>query len=121
MVNAFDQQAAKVFDVAARKMGYPCSWTPSQGGEENTARVLYHDAFKAYKITGIDYDPRYFVMEYKQGDFSALKEAVDQNLGETVSITFNDDPLTVKDYFVRKVDPIRDGRTYMAVLEKKND
>ena len=116
MANLFDQLQDNTFDKVTNTMGYPASWQPTAGGPVQTAEVLYNDSTEKYELSNIDFDPLQWRMEYRSGFFTSLKDSVDTNTTETVTITL---PQGNTDFYVRKVDTKFDGKTFIAYLQKK--
>jgi len=114
MANLFDSLQDNTFDVAANTMGYPATWQPAAGGPLQTATVLYKDDTQKYELSNMDYQPERWRMEYRYPFFAGLKESVDENTNETVTITL---PGGDTDFFVRKVESLFDGKTFIAYLE----
>ena len=57
--------ASKVFGTVAKTMGYDLTWTPSAGGDELSARVLFRKPGENYTLgevgdSGITYQPEQF-------------------------------------------------------------
>jgi len=116
MANLFDSLQDKAFDVATNTMGYPATWQPVAGGPVKTATVLYNDDTEKYEISNMQYDPFAWRMEYRHPFFDGLKESVDTNVTEIVTITL---PGGDADFNVRRVDSKFDGKTFTAYLEPK--
>lgn len=114
--NLFDDAQSVTFKTAAKTFGYSATWTPSIGGDEQTARILYNDPAEKDKIGEVEYDPYAYQMEYEKGDFIGLKEASDALKTEKVTI---DGRYGLKTFFVRKVKGKYDGNTFIADLELK--
>lgn len=114
MGNLFDSLQDNTFDVATNTMGYPATWQPSAGGPQQTAKVLYKDDTQKYELGSVDYDPYTWRMEYRYPFFSGLKLSVDSNENETVIITL---PAGDTEFYVRKIDSLFDGKTFIAFLE----
>lgn len=121
MANLFDGLQNRVFDTAGRVFGYDAVWTPSGGGPAQTARVLFKDPsdseeiLDAAEVRALVYNnvlqP---VMEYRAGQFDGLYEAVSDR-GNYEEVTINGGA-----YQVHKVEPVFDGRTYKAHLQRAN-
>lgn len=107
MDNIFDRLKISVFDTIANTMGYAASW------RTHTARVLFKDLSEHEKLGGAEYEPNRYRIEYKQGDFPGLKEAVDGGS--------NREPFTIKgrEFIVRSVIAIIDGDCFIADLVAK--
>lgn len=95
-------------------MGYDLLWTPSAGGEEISARVLFMKPGENYTLGevggGITYQPEQFSFEFKLGDLPGLKEAVDDRIEERVTIDG-------AWYSCSMVLPISDGRHFRVIVE----
>ncbi len=114
MANLFDSLQDKTFDVAANTMGYPATWQPTAGGPIQSATVLYKDDTQKYEISNMEYQPTTWRMEYRYPHFAGLKESVDSTVDETVIITL---PGGETDFYVRRVESLFDGKTFVAYLE----
>jgi len=112
--NIFDDLQDAAFDVVTNTMGYDASWVPSEGGASLTARVLFNNPTETRKLSQVEYDPFRWEMEYKKGDFNGLKDAVDKNNIEIVT-------LNGKDFYVRQIVAKLDGRTLVATMEPKTE
>src|SRR5438105_1458700 len=99
MANLFDTAQQAVFGIVTNTFGYPAKWTPSPGGNENTAIVLYKDSTESHGLSDVDYNIERFVMEFQSGDFDGLKEAVANGETERVSIELSEGLL--KPFIVR--------------------
>ena len=110
--NIFDDLQDAAFDVVTNTMGYDASWTPSEGGASLTARVLFNNPTESKKLSQVEYDPFRWEMEYKKGDFDSLKDSVDRNNTEIVT-------LKGKEFYVRQITAKLDGRTLVATMEPK--
>lgn len=121
MANLFDSLQNRTFDTAGRVFGYDATWEPSDGSPAQAARVLFKDPaddeeiLSAAYLRALSYDNViYPVMEYRRGEFDGLYEAVaDRNNYEEVTIG------GVK-YEVHKIEPVFDGKTYKAHLQRAN-
>lgn len=96
-------------------MGYDARWTPSIGGSELTARVLFGEPTKDDRLGeyGDNYTLRTFFMEYYQGDFPNLFEAVRDDKKELVYITIDD---IERVFYVSHEGAKYDGRNYRVEL-----
>ncbi len=110
--NLFDDLQDGAFDIVTNTMGYDATWTPSEGGDEQTARVLINNPTESKKMSIAEYDPYRWDMEYKKSDFLGLKDAVDKNNVEIVTING-------ADYYIRQVIAKWDGKTMVAAMEPK--
>lgn len=120
MPNLFDRLASQTFGINSRVMGYSAVWTPTDNSGVQNARILYKDPTETSKILKLEYNPYNYSLEYMKGDFTGLKELVDENNSdpEQIQITFNDDPLEQELFNVREVHTIIDGKCFLALLEK---
>jgi hypothetical protein len=114
MANLFDTVQKIAFGIVSNTFGYTAKWTPSTGGNENTAIVLYKDATEAHGLSDVDYNIERFLMEYQYGDFKGLKQAVANGETERVSIELSDGLL--KPFIVRRIETKYDGKTIVAFL-----
>jgi hypothetical protein len=110
--NLFDGLQAATFDTVTAIMGYSAVWQPSDGTPAQTARVLFKNPTEHQKIGDQEYDPYRYTMEYKMGVFPGLKQSVDANHTEEVTIGGTG-------YYVRQVHARFDGKTMTATLELK--
>lgn len=111
MSNLFDNIQKAVFSTASDTFGYDAAWQPSDGSNIQTARVLLKEPTKEAELGGIEYSPFTYIAEFHQPALVGLKDAVDNNLSEKLTINNIE-------YYVRKVDAIWDGQTFRAILEK---
>lgn len=116
--NIFDDIQDKAVDIVHNTMGYDATWTPSAGGPQQTARVLFKNPsesknFNSDRGDSLEYTPYQFTMEYKEGDFPTLKSDTET--------TPKSETVTVKsvDYLVSSVIAKWDGKTLIATLEPK--
>lgn len=110
MSNLFDGLQALAFDTISLTMGYDATWTPSIGGSEKSARVLFNNPTESRKLSEVEYNPYEYHMEYKKGDFPGLMEAARSNKSETVNING-------VNYMVMDVTSKYDGNTIIAKIE----
>lgn len=110
-MSLFDGVREVAFDVVTTVMGTEAAWTPSTGGAEQKADVLFRDPDRSRKLGDIEYLPQKPTMEYRKPFFPDLKLNVDSNEDETVIIKEDH-------YHVRSVKAISDGNKFIAVLEK---
>jgi len=110
--NLFDGLQAAAFDTVTAIMGYSAVWQPSDGSSAQTARVLFKNPTEQQKLADQEYDPYRYTMEYKMGVFPGLKQSVDANGTEEVTING-------ASYYVRQVHARYDGKTMTATLEVK--
>lgn len=110
----FDEIQNTAFDIVTSTFGYSASWLPSDGSSEQTAIVLYKDSTEKHPLSNVDYIVERYVMEYKEGDFVGLKEAVARGENESVKIVM-DGAVTLL-FMVRKTETKYDGKTIIATL-----
>jgi hypothetical protein len=109
-MNLFDDLQQNAFGIVVNTMGYPASWTPSAGGELQTATVLFNDASQTAKLLDVEYDPQRAMIEYYKGFFTGLKASVDAKNDEIIIV--NGIP-----YGVNEIRAKYDGKTYFAHLQ----
>lgn len=116
--NLFDNLSGKVFGVCSKVMGYDATWTPSTGGSELTARVLFGEPTMDDRLGeyGDKYNLRTFFMEYYQGNFPSLFENVQDDNEELVQITIDD---IQRMFYVVREEAKYDGRTYRVRLDER--
>ncbi len=112
MGNIFDIAKRNMFNITTRIIGHDAIWVNSQTEEELTARVHFKYPTPKEELLPSDiyYTPTEPIMEYLQGNFLGLKEAVDSNLTEQIAI----DGIGI--FYVRSVIRKYDGETLVAVL-----
>lgn len=110
----FDEIQNTAFDIVTSTFGYTANWTPSEGGPEQTARVLYKDATDKHELSNVDYIVDRYVMEYKEEDFIGLRNAVARGDNETVKIIIGDS--VTLSFLVRRTETKYDGKTIIATL-----
>jgi len=115
-MNVFDRFQDRAFDIVSNTMGYEATWTPAEGGSEQTGIVLFKNPTEANAYLGSqaynlpEFDAYSWMMEYRKGVFTGLKESVDTRSYEYVTVNN-------QKFFVSKVDAIFDGRTFVARLQ----
>lgn len=107
MPNIFDGPKKALHNLTARIMGYVAVWS------EEMQKINYKGPSSERELSGFDYYPTVPEMEYFDGQFVGLKEAVDAGGNEEVSIE------TIGIFWVRQVNKKYDGDTYTATLEVK--
>lgn len=112
-MNIFDTMRDAAFDVVGNTMGYTCTWAPFDGGETQTATVLYKDQTEQKTVNGMEFNPLRFTMEWRKPFLEGLKDSVDINTVETITI---DGKGT---FYVRRVETLFDGNNFKAYLEKQ--
>lgn len=110
----FDDIQNTAFDIVTNTFGYAATWLPSDGGPEQTATVLYKDATDKHELSNVDYIVERYVMEYKEGDFTGLKEAIARGDNENVTISINEE--VTLSFLVRRIESKYDGKTIIAML-----
>lgn len=99
--------------IANRVYGYDATWQPSVGGSLQTGRVLLKEPTSDYELGGVTFTPFCSIMEYFVGVFPELFNAANNKRNETVTV--ND-----VEYYVRTVTAKYDGKTFVAVIERKS-
>lgn len=113
-MNPFDSIQATAFKTVASTFGYAATWTPSQGGEQKSATVLYKDATEKHGLSNVDFESERYQMEFQKGDFDGMKEAVAAGENERVFIqTTETDNLQ---FVVQRTETKFDGKTIIAFL-----
>lgn len=110
-MNPFDALQESSFDIITNTMGYDATWLPYEGGAQQTGRVLFKDPTEVHELSGVEYSPVGYMMEYRRGVFNGLFEAVRKQILEQVTI----DGIA---YYVRDIKSSYDGKTYRAMLDK---
>lgn len=112
MVTPFDSFETNAYGIVAQTMGYDAVWSPySNVSTEHTARVLFRSPSKAEEVAGIAYAPTNYIMEFYDGSFPGLHDAVN-NGGEAERVVING-----VEYYCRASRKHFDGRTYCVTLE----
>jgi hypothetical protein len=107
----FDIFEDALMNVVTAMMGYDASWQPSTGGDTITGRMLLKYPTKKEDIQTVNFAHDYYMAEYKEADFSALKPATDQS-SNTERLIINGTKFTILN-ITRKYD----GKTCVAALE----
>jgi len=111
MANIFDNLQDQLFDRTTAVFGYDAEWTPSDGGPLQVARGHYKKPNEARDQFGqVVFNPYVHMMEYKEGDFAGLAEAVRSGRDENVTVNGTT-------FFVREVKARWDGKTFYAQLD----
>lgn len=110
MSNLFDELQEGAFDVVTDTMGYDAAWGSFTG------RVLFNQPTEMERLgkqTPTIYNDKTYIMEYREGVFPGLFEAVRASKQKAEKMTVNE-----IEYMVRKVEKKYDGKNYVATLEK---
>lgn len=116
-MNIFDRVQEVSFDTVTRTMGYDASWTPSNGGAQQTTKVLLKNPTEKYGYLGNqeyqlpEFDPLHWTMEYREGTFEGLKELADKRNEVSETVTINN-----QQFFVASVYSKFDGKTFLATI-----
>lgn len=114
MANIFNQLQKTVFDIAGKTFGNKATWEPRDGGDTQTATVLYNDPSEKYGMSDIEFQVDGYRAEYLSTDFIGLKESVDNSGIERITIeTDVDNNVT---FMVRRIVKKYDGKTIVAYL-----
>jgi hypothetical protein len=108
MANLFDRLQDKTFDTCTKWFGYDATW----GGQ--TEKVLLNAPNIREELSGVDYAPLGFYIEYRAGQFGGLYDVV--RTGSVQAITVNGVA-----YVVRSVEAMHDGKTYRAHMSLATD
>jgi hypothetical protein len=110
MDNLFDGLQVAAHTVVGNTMGNIATWMPSTGGATQTAKVLFKTPTQKGVITDQDYDGISPKIEFLQGDFVGLVDAVRSNKTEMIVISG-------VSYLAYKVDQKFDGKTVIIHIE----
>jgi hypothetical protein len=99
--------------TVAATMGYNATWVPALNAMPITERVLYRGPTEREKIFG-QYDDSKFFMEYQQGQFPGLYEASKDNDNDALMYVNIEG---VGNFFIQRIAPTFDGKTFHADLE----
>jgi len=111
MANIFDGLQDRLFNLTTTVFGYDAEWQPSAGGVLQTAKVHFKKPTAERDVHyEVVFNPLMHMMEYKQGDFVGLFEAVRENKRETVTINGIA-------YYIRQITAYWDGKTFRAQIE----
>lgn len=107
----------RVFDSCERTFGYDASWTPTDGGATQNARVLFGEPTQDDLLGEFadSFTLRTFFMEWWADDFDGLFDSVESGTAEDVTISFDAGD---RSFYVRHVVKKYDGRNYRAMLEE---
>lgn len=106
----FDRLQKRVFDAATNAFGHTAKYISADQTLEWEGLVLFSDPTRAYELAGLEVSANQYVMEYRQGDLSGLKERVDaRGVPEKITIDGNV-------YSITSVDQHHDGDTFRAYL-----
>jgi hypothetical protein len=110
MGNLFDGLQAAAYNVVVTSMGYPATWTPSDGSAAQTGTVLLNKPTQKDDMSDEDYDLVTTKCEFLYGMFSGLFESVQAATPEAINI----DGVNYNAY---KADLKYDGKTVILRLE----
>lgn len=108
MANIFDRLQTKTFDTCLKWFGYDAVWGA------HTERVLFNAPNTPEELSGVEYAPLGYYMEYQTGQFDGLFETVRQGLVQSVTVNG-------VAYVVRSVEAVHDGKTYRAHMSLASD
>lgn len=111
-MNLFDGLQQSALIITRTTFGYDAVWVPSGQQATIAGRVLLKEPTSEYELDGVTFTPFCSVMEYHTGTFPGLFDAVRSKKNETVTV--NGVP-----YWVRTVTSKYDGKTYIAIIERK--
>lgn len=115
MDNIFDNIQATAFNVVAQTMGTFAKWKPA-GLAELTAQVLYKDATAKFDIADVELRDQRHIMEYREGDFPGLYEAIRSGELQTVTITLKGNAVA---FYCQRPEKKFDGKTIITYLIEK--
>lgn len=98
------------FDRSASLFGVPASWTDQ--GEVKTAQVLFNTPTEQVDILEAMFDDSNTYIEYKDGDFTGLYEAVRTGETQTINVDGNE-------WLTRQATKDFDGKTFKIRLSPK--
>lgn len=95
-----------MFDVTTKVMGYDATWGV------HSARVHFkRPTEKDMLMSGVEYGPTSFVMEYREPFFPGLYDAARGAISQTITIAG-------VGYYTRGATRVSDGETIIVELEK---
>jgi len=104
----------RVFDVVTTTFGYDATWTPSLGGSLVSGRVNYRRPNEKDILTnGMEYMPFVFFMEYRDGVFDGLQNAVRESKTTPEQVVIEG-----VSHYIRSIHRVYDGKTLQAHLER---
>jgi hypothetical protein len=107
----FNRYQRPLWKTVETVMGEPATWLPSQGGQLQTATILFNEPTAPVQIESFEFNPPQWEMEYRQTQFVGLFEAVREGRVETVTIQS-------RQFAVREVQRKFDGLTFQAKLQE---
>jgi hypothetical protein len=109
----FDSMQRNMVNKVNNLYGDSCIWNPSDSSPQQTASVLFKDPTREMELSGVEYSPLNFLIEYNILDLIGLRDLANDNQNEII---------TVKgvEYYVRQVNLKYDGKTCIAVCEEKH-
>lgn len=111
MPNLFDNLQDRCFDTSAKVFGYDAVWVRTEDPAV-TGRVLFRKPTEREILMGsaAGYQPRDYMMEFKEGDFDGLWEVLREGGWERIDVNG-------VSYYARFADAHYDGKTYKVKLE----
>jgi hypothetical protein len=116
-MSMFDGIQKAVFQTSELLYGDDATWIPSNNSSKQIEKVLYNSPNDPVNLGEQDkyvYRPYNYSIEYFEGQFSGLKESVDDGNEEHIEIN------GIK-LVIREVRTKADGKTYIAFGEKVED
>lgn len=114
-MSLFDGIQSAAFKVTQSVFGDVAVWKPStEGSEQQTEKVLYkcpNDPVQIGESDKYEYRPYDYSFEYYVGQFTGLKELVDNSQLQKVTVNGND-------LIIRQVIAKFDGKTLVAYGER---
>ena len=87
MANIFDNIALLAANATLNVFGYDAVWTPVAGTGPVSGRVFYNDRKGSAKLGEVKYGVDEWRVEFKDSDFPGLKNSVNKNVKEPISVT----------------------------------
>lgn len=115
-MNTFNKLQQSTFHTVTRIFGETATWKPADGGNAQTANVLFKNPSEAYKIGEGVFEIDEYMIEFKEGDFPGLKLSVNAGNLEEVEVHFKDTSVA---FYIRKCTAKFDGKTITATLNIK--
>jgi hypothetical protein len=112
MNNLFDGLQIAAYNAVVTSMGYPATWTPSDGSAAQTETVLLNKPTQKEDISDEDYAAVTTKCEFLDGLFQGLFESVQAGHSELINVAG-------VDYYAYKADRKFDGKTIILQLEPK--
>lgn len=113
MADIFARLQNRMFDTVSFIMGVDATWTPIDGSPAETGKVLVREPTHKDRMNGVEYAPFIRFLEYRQGFFPGLVDAV--RSGELETIVTDDG----REFIVKDICAVYDGKTIKLESELK--